>query len=244
MSSKPTSEQKLLEVKNVSAHYGRARALSGITFDIPEGIIAGFIGANGAGKTTLLKIISGLLKPSDGEVWYRGVRIDKLKAHEIIRYGIAHVPEGCEIFKKITVRENLEIGSYTQKDKGKITEAMERVFKHFPILKERRNQKAGTLSGGEQQMLAISRGLMSSPKLLLSDEPSLGLSPIMIEEIGKIIKDIHMEGTTILLVEQNALLALRLSQKAFVLETGNLIMEGETDELLHNEEIKKAYIGI
>lgn len=244
MSLKPTWEGKLLEVKNLFAHYGKALALNNVSFCVPEGIIAAFIGANGAGKSSLLRIISGLMRPTGGEIWYEGVRIDRAPPHAIVEYGIAHAPEGRGIFAKMNVLENLKIGSYRQRDKKKIIRDLERVFRHFPVLKERVNQRAGTLSGGEQQMLAISRSLMSGPKLLLLDEPSLGLSPLMTEEIGQIITDINEERTTIMLVEQNARLALKLSQRAYVLDTGNLIMEGETEKLVQNDEVKKAYFGI
>jgi branched-chain amino acid transport system ATP-binding protein len=244
MLSKPISGPRLLEVENVFVRYGKAPALEKISFDIPEGIIAAFVGANGAGKTTLLRVISGLKKPESGLIRYRGKRIDVLRAYQIIRHGVAHVPEGGEIFRKITVRENLDMGSYTQKDRKKVAGALERVYHHFPVLKERGSQMAGTLSGGEQQMLAISRALMSSPQLLLSDEPSLGLSPVMIQEIGRIIQDINHEGTSILLVEQNIQLALKLSQKAYVLDAGRLVVGGETRSLMDNEDVKKAYLGV
>ena len=244
MSLKPTSEQKLLEVKNIVAHYGKALALNDVSFSIPAGVIAAFIGANGAGKSTLLRVITGLVKATSGEVWYQGVRVDKVPTHTIIEHGIAHAPEGRGIFAKMSVLDNLKMGGYTQRDKEKMAECMERAFRHFPVLKERSSQRAGTLSGGELQMLAISRGLMSNPKLLLLDEPSLGLSPLMTEEIGRVVKDINSEGTTIILVEQNARLAFRLSQRAYVLEVGKLVLEGDTSELIKDENVVKAYFGV
>ncbi len=243
MLSRLTSDQKLLEVKHVAAHYGKVKALDDITLDIPEGMIVSLIGANGAGKSTLLKIISGLIKPTFGSIWFQGTRIDGLPPHKITKLGIVHIPEGRRLFTKMTVLENLRMGRYTRKDGKKAVEVMERAFHHFPVLKDRIKQRAGTLSGGEQQMLAIARGLMSEPTLMILDEPSIGLSPIMTAEIGRVISDIYKEGTTVMLAEQNARLALKLSQRAYVFEIGRLTLQGNTEELIHNEAVVKAYLS-
>lgn len=243
MSSKPTSEQKLLEVKNLNAQYGKVHALSNISLDISEGMIAALIGANGAGKSTTLNTIAGLMKPTSGSIWFGGKRIAGLPPHEITAMGIILVPEGRRLFTKISVMDNLKMGRYTRKSGKRTAEAMERAFHHFPILKERIKQRAGTLSGGEQQMLAIARALMVEPQLMLLDEPSIGLSPLMTAEIGKVIADINKEGTTVILAEQNARLALKLSREAYVLETGHLALHGKTEELIHNEKIIKAYLS-
>ena len=240
MSLKPTLEEKLLEAKDLVVHYGKTQALKSVSLNIPEGMIVALIGANGAGKSTILRIISGLMSPTSGEVWFEGKRIDRTPAHQIARLGIAHVPEGRRLFTKMSVLDNLRIGS---RDGKRTTEAMERVFEHFPILKQRVKQRAGTLSGGEQQMLAIGRGLMAEPRLLLLDEPSLGLSPIMTSEIAQIIVEINRQGTTILLAEQNARLALKLSQKGYVLETGLIALSGNTENLVHNEAVIRAYLS-
>ena len=240
MSSKPTSEEKLLEVKNLVVHYGKNAAVKGISLDIPKGKIVALIGANGAGKSTLLKVISGLMRPTSGEVWFEGKRIDRVPAHHIVKLGVTHVPEGRRLFSKMSVLDNLRIGS---RDGEGMTALMGRVFQHFPRLQERLKQRAGTLSGGEQQMLAIGRGLMAAPSLLLLDEPSLGLSPMMTMEIARIVVEINRAGTTILLAEQNARLALKLSQKGYVLETGLITLEGDTEALIHNEEVIKAYLS-
>ncbi len=240
MSSKLTSDEKLLEVKDLVVHYGKTRALKGVSLDIPEGMIVALIGANGAGKSTILRIASGLMKLTSGQVWFERNRIDTLPAHQIAKLGIVHVPEGRRLFTKMSVLDNLKIGS---RDGKRVNEVMERVFQHFPILRERIKQHAGTLSGGEQQMLAIARGLMAEPRLLLLDEPSLGLSPIMTMEIARIIVEINRQGTTILLAEQNAKLALKLSQRAYVLETGLVALAGNTEELMHNDAVRKAYLS-
>ena len=243
MSSKLTSDQKLLEIRNITAHYGRIQALKDVSLEVPEGMIVALIGANGAGKSTTLKIISGLMRPSNGSIWFQGTRIDRLLPHETTKRGIVHVPEGRRLFAKMTVLDNLRMGRYTRKSGIGASEAMSRVFHHFPILKERMKQRAATLSGGEQQMLAIGRGLMAEPKLILLDEPSIGLSPIMTFEIGQIIVDINKEGTTVILAEQNARLALKLSKQAYVFETGHIALQGNTEELIHNEEVIKAYLS-
>jgi len=240
MSSKPTSEEKLLEVKDLVVHYGKNQAVKGVSLDIPKGMIVALIGANGAGKSTLLKVISGLMKPTSGEVWFEGKRVDRVPAHTIVKLGITHVPEGRRLFSKMSILDNLKMGS--RNGKGMAT-LMGRVFQHFPRLQERIKQRAGTLSGGEQQMLAIGRGLMAEPSLLLLDEPSLGLSPLMTMEIARIVVEINREGTTILLAEQNARLALKLSQKGYVLETGRVTLEGDTEALVHNKDVIKAYLS-
>jgi len=234
----------LLEVKDITAHYYKVPAVRNISIAVENNKIATLIGSNGAGKTTILRTISGLKHPTTGEIRFKGQRIDKLPPHEINALGIAMVPEGRRVFPQMTVLENLLVGAFLRKDKGGIQKDMEEVvFRHFPRLKERTNQAAGTLSGGEQQMLAMGRALMSAPELLLLDEPSLGLSPIMCGEIGKIIRDIHSDGKTVILVEQNARLALALAQHAYVIETGNITLSGPADELRNNDNVKKAYLG-
>ena len=233
----------LLEVKDISVYYGVIQALKGISFTVEEGEIVALIGANGAGKTTTMQSIMGLNHPKTGSIYYNGERIDNIPTHKIVKKGMTQVPEGRHDFQELTVYENLIMGAYTVKDKEKIKEDIQEMFKLFPRLEERRNQIAGTLSGGEQQMLAISRALMSHPKLLLLDEPSMGLSPILVDEVFDIIKHIHSEGTTILVVEQNAEKALSIADKAYVLETGNIILSGTGKELKNNDDVKKAYLG-
>ena len=234
----------LLEVKDTTVHYHKVAAIRNISINVEHGEIVALIGSNGAGKTTTLRAISGLNHPSTGEIHYAGQRIDKLPAHKINALGIAMVPEGRRVFPQMTVLENLLMGAFLRKDKEDIQKDLEEVvFKHFPRLKERTKQAAGTLSGGEQQMLAMGRALMSAPKLLLLDEPSLGLSPIMCGEIAKIIGDIHAEGRTVILVEQNARLALALAQHAYVIETGDIVLSGPAEELRENDDVKKFYLG-
>ena len=234
----------LLEVKDITAHYYKVPAVRNISITVEDSEIVTLIGSNGAGKTTILRAISGLKHPTTGEIRFKGQRIDNLPPHEINALGIAMVPEGRRVFPQMTVLENLLVGAFLRRDKDGIQKDMEEVvFRHFPRLKERTNQAAGTLSGGEQQMLAMGRALMSAPKLLLLDEPSLGLSPIMCGEIGKIIRDIHSDGKTVILVEQNARLALALAQHAYVIETGNITLSGPADELRNNDNVKKAYLG-
>ncbi len=234
----------LLEVKDITAHYYKVPAVRNISITVEDNKIVTLIGSNGAGKTTILRTISGLKHPTTGEIRFKGQRIDKLPPHEINGLGIAMVPEGRRVFPQMTVLENLLVGAFLRKDKDGIQKDMQEVvFRHFPRLKERTNQAAGTLSGGEQQMLAMGRALMSAPELLLLDEPSLGLSPIMCGEIGKIIRDIHSDGKTVILVEQNARLALALAQHAYVIETGNITLSGPADELRNNDNVKKAYLG-
>ncbi len=234
----------LLEAKDITVHYTKVAAVRNISINVEDGEIAALIGSNGAGKTTTLRAISGLKHPTTGEILFKGKRIDKLPPHKINALGIAMVPEGRRVFPQMTVLENLLMGAFLRKDKDDIQKDLEEVvFRHFPRLKERKNQDAGTLSGGEQQMLAMGRALMSAPKLLLLDEPSLGLSPIMCMEIGKIIRDIHTEGKTVILVEQNARLALALAQHAYVIETGDIVLSGPAKELRNNDNVKKAYLG-
>lgn len=233
----------LLEIKDLKVHYGKAEALKGISMGIEEGTIVTLIGANGAGKTTTLRTISGAKAPTSGKIWFQGERIDDLPPHEIARRGIAHVPEGRRILATMTVLENLEMGAYLRKDKSGIARDLENLYEHFPVLKERRRQMAGSLSGGEQQMLATARAMMAGPKLLLMDEPSMGLSPVLVEEVGKMITNINQTGVTIMLVEQNARIALRLADRAYVLEVGNIVLAGEAKELINDEHVKKAYLG-
>jgi len=233
----------LLDVKDLSVSYGAIEAVQGISFSVDEGEIVTLIGANGAGKSTTLKTISGLLRPKSGHIRFAGQDLTTLPAEEIVRRGVVHVPEGRRIFATLTVRENLEMGAYTRNDKEEIAQSMERVFKSFPRLRERLNQLGGTLSGGEQQMLAVGRALMSRPKLLLLDEPSMGLSPILVEEIFKIIQEINQQGTSILLVEQNAFMALQVAHRGYVLETGTIPLAGTAAELSKNPRVVEAYLG-
>ena len=233
----------LLSVKNASVYFGKVSGIKDVSIDVEEGQIVALIGANGAGKSTTLRAISGLKQPSKGEIWFKGERIDHLSPEEITMRGIAHVPEGRRVFPFMTVKENLEMGAFTRKDKGGIARDLESVFKHFPRLRERLTQAAGTMSGGEQQMLAMGLALMSDPKVVLMDEPSLGLSPILCQEIAKIIKEIHAEGRTVVLVEQNARLALSLAQKGYVLETGSVVLEDDAKALLENDKVQETYLG-
>jgi branched-chain amino acid transport system ATP-binding protein len=233
----------LLEVKNLNVYYGAIHALQGISFDISEGEVVTLIGSNGAGKSTTLSTISGLLRPRVGSVSFRDKNITLTQAQDIVKLGISQSPEGRKIIATLTVLENLEMGAYTRTDKAEINASLERVFKSFPRLKERQKQLGGTLSGGEQQMLAMGRALMSKPTLLLLDEPSMGLSPILVEEIFNIILEINKQGTSILLVEQNAQMALSVSHRGYVLETGRIVLQGNSDDLLHNPEVMEAYLG-
>ena len=233
----------LLEAKDLNVYYGAIHALQGVSFSVDEGEIVSLIGANGAGKSTTLKTISGLLRPRVGDVLLRGESLKTMPAQDIVRRGVIHVPEGRKIFAPLTVQENLEMGAFTRKDKVEIRQNMERVFQSFPRLKERLSQFGGTLSGGEQQMLAIGRGMMARPKVLLLDEPSMGLAPILVEEIFSIIKEINSQGVAILLVEQNALMALSVANRGYVLETGRIVLEGTGQELLQNPQVMKAYLG-
>ncbi len=233
----------LLEVKDLNVYYGAIHALQGISFNVDEGEIVSLIGANGAGKSTTLKTVSGLLHPRSGQVNLRGESLVNTPAQDIVRKGVIHVPEGRRIFAPLTVQENLEMGAFTRTDPAEIQASMERVFKSFPRLKERLSQLGGTLSGGEQQMLAIGRGMMARPKVLLLDEPSMGLAPILVEEIFSIIQEINSQGVSILLVEQNALMALSVAHRGYVLETGRIVLTGTGQELLQNPQVMKAYLG-
>lgn len=233
----------MLSVKNLEVHYGMIKAIKDVSFEVNQGEVIALIGANGAGKTTILHTVSGLLQSSRGQVIFEGRDITKVPAHKIVGLGMAHVPEGRRVFSQLTVLENLRLGAYTRKDKGEMEETLRMIYTRFPRLEERKNQIAGTLSGGEQQMLAMGRALMSHPKIILMDEPSMGLSPIFVEEVFNIIRDISAGGTTVLLVEQNAKKALTIANRAYVLETGNIILEGEADKLLNDESVKKAYLG-
>ena len=233
----------MLSVKDLNVYYGSIHAIKGISFEVNEGEIVTLIGANGAGKTTTLHTISGLLRPKTGEVVFCGNNLTSMEAHKIIGLGLAQVPEGRRIFANMSVMENLQMGAYTRKDKTGIENDYEMVFERLPRLKERRKQAAGTLSGGEQQMLAIGRALMCKPKMLLLDEPSMGLSPLLVQEIFGIIRDVNRMGVTVLLVEQNAKMALEIANRAYVLETGSVAMSGDAKELADNEQVKKAYLG-
>lgn len=233
----------MLEVKDLEVNYGVIKAIKGVSFEVNEGEVISLIGANGAGKTTILHAISGLLNKSNGSVTFEGTDITKVPAHKIVAMGMAHVPEGRRVFAQLTVLENLKLGAYTRNDKKEMEDTLNMVYERFPRLKERKNQLAGTLSGGEQQMLAMGRALMSHPKLILMDEPSMGLSPIFVEEIFSIIRDISAEGTTVLLVEQNAKKALSIADRAYVLETGNITLTGDAKNLMNDESVKKAYLG-
>lgn len=233
----------MLKVNNINVYYGAIHAIKGISLEVKQGEIVTLIGANGAGKSTILKTISGLLRPKTGEVLFENQNLHTLEAQDIVRAGVCQVPEGRRVFANMSVYENLELGAYLQKDKAAIKNNLEYVFVKFPRLKERINQMAGTLSGGEQQMLAIGRAMMSKPKVMLLDEPSMGLAPLLVKEIFSIIKEINEAGTTILLVEQNANMALSIANYAYVLETGKIVLEGKAKELAESDEIRKAYLG-
>lgn len=233
----------LLAIKNITVHYGMAEAVRGVSLDIAEGEIITLIGANGAGKSTIMKTISGTKKPITGEIWFRRERIDKLSPEKIVARGIAHVPERRRVFPYMSVSDNLKAGAYLRKD-SEIGPDLENVFHHFSVLKQRLGQMAGTLSGGEQQMLAMARGLMAGPSLMLLDEPSLGLAPIMVMEVANIATEINKQGVGIILVEQNVGLAFRLAQRAYVLETGSIVLEGDTAKLLNDQRVKEGYLGI
>ncbi len=233
----------MLEVRNLHVHYGVIEAIKGINFDVNQGEVIALIGANGAGKTTTLHTVSGLIAPSEGTITFEGKDITKTPGHKIVSMGMAHVPEGRRVFAELTVLQNLKMGAYTRSDKKEIQDSLEMVYKRFPRLLERKNQLAGTLSGGEQQMLAMGRALMSKPSIILMDEPSMGLSPIFVNEIFDIIKEVSAQGTTVLLVEQNAKKALSIADRAYVLETGRIVLEGKASDLMNNDAIKKAYLG-
>ncbi len=233
----------MLRISHMNLYYGAIHALHDIEFHVNAGEIVTLIGANGAGKTSILNAVSAIVPYRDGEVTFNGQSLAKVPAYQLIYRGLAHVPEGRRVFAKMTVKENLEMGAFSRKDAKGIHADMDRVYQHFPRLKERRSQHAGTLSGGEQQMLAIGRALMSNPKLLMMDEPSMGLSPILVSEIFNIIREINNEGTTVLLVEQNAHMALSLANRGYVLETGKIVLEGTAQALLNNADVKRAYLG-
>ena len=233
----------MLEVKDLEVYYGVIQAIKGISFHVDKGEVIALIGANGAGKTTTLHTVTGLISPKNGHVLFEGKDITKVPAHKIVSMGMAHVPEGRRVFAELSVYENLKMGAYTRKDKNEIEESLKNVYKRFPRLEERKNQMSGTLSGGEQQMLAMGRALMSRPKIILMDEPSMGLSPIMVNEIFDIIRSVSESGTTVLLVEQNAKKALSIADRAYVLETGKIVLEGKAKDLLEDDSIKKAYLG-
>lgn len=233
----------LLEVKDLEVHYGVIKALKGLSFEVNEGEVVALIGANGAGKTTTLHTITGLIEATSGSVLYDGTELTRTPAHKIVSLGMAHVPERRRVFADLSVLANLKLGAYTRSDKAEIAESLDMVFQRFPRLLERKNQLAGTLSGGEQQMLAIGRALMSKPKIILMDEPSMGLSPIYVNEVFEIIKKVSADGTTVLLVEQNAKKALSIADRAYVIETGNITLSGDAKDLLNNDDVKKAYLG-
>ncbi len=233
----------MLQVKEIDVYYGAIHALKNMSLEVEQGSIVTLIGANGAGKTTTLKTISGILRPRSGSVFFKDIDVSKVAPEKIVGMGISQVPEGRRVFASMSVLENLEMGAYLRKNKKEIADDMDNVFVRFPRLKERRKQMAGTLSGGEQQMLAIGRALMARPQLLLMDEPSMGLAPLLVKEIFAIIKDINERGTTILLVEQNAHMALSIADKAYVIETGEIVLQGSAEQLLKSEDVKKAYLG-
>lgn len=233
----------MLKITDLEVYYGVIQAIKGISFEVNEGEVIALIGANGAGKTTILHTVTGLIQPKKGKIEFEGTDITKVPAHKIVSMGMAHVPEGRRVFAQLSVYENLKMGAFTRSDKNEIEETLKMVYKRFPRLEERKNQLAGTLSGGEQQMLAMGRALMSHPKIILMDEPSMGLSPIFVNEIFDIIKEVSAGGTTVLLVEQNAKKALSIADRAYVLEIGNIKLEGPADELMNNDAIKKAYLG-
>ena len=235
--------EPILEVKDLSVYYGVIQALKGISFHVDKGEIVALIGANGAGKTTTLHTLSGLLKAYRGDITYKGQELTKIPNHKIVSLGMAQVPEGRRVFAEMTVLQNLKMGAYTRSDKSEMEATLADIYRRFPRLEERKNQLAGTLSGGEQQMLAMGRALMSHPDLILMDEPSMGLSPIFVNEIFSIIEDVNKDGVTVLLVEQNAKKALSIANRAYVLETGSISKEGDASELLHDEAIRKAYLG-
>ena len=233
----------MLEIKDLEVYYGMIQAIKGISFEVNEGEVIALIGANGAGKTTILHTISGLIAPKKGSITFEGQEITKIPAHKIVENGLAQVPEGRRVFPSLSVLQNLKLGAYTRKDKKEIDDTLQMIYERFPRLEERKNQPAGTLSGGEQQMLAMGRALMSKPRIILMDEPSMGLSPIFVNEIFDIIKQVSASGTTVLLVEQNAKKALSIADRGYVLETGKIVKEGKASDLLNDEAVKKAYLG-
>ncbi|MGN0322646.1 MAG: ABC transporter ATP-binding protein [Oliverpabstia sp.] len=233
----------MLEIRDLEVYYGMIQAIKGVSFEVNQGEVIALIGANGAGKTTILHTITGLLSPKKGSVIFEGKDITKIPAHKIVSLGMAHVPEGRRVFADLSVYENLKMGAFTRKNKNEFEEILRKVYDRFPRLEERKNQMAGTLSGGEQQMLAMGRALMSKPSIILMDEPSMGLSPILVNEIFDIIQEVSKSGTTVLLVEQNAKKALSIADRAYVLETGKIVLDGKAEDLLNDDSIKKAYLG-
>jgi len=233
----------LLEIKNLTVYYDKAIAVEDVSLNVDEGEIISIVGANGAGKTTVIRTISGLKKPTSGEIWFQGKRIDEMPPYDIVKLGISQIPAGRQIFTTMSVLDNLKVGAYLRKDQDGIKKDLKGIYQHFPILEERHAQMGGQLSGGQQQMLAVARALMASPKLLLMDEPSIGLSPILVAEVGKIIKDINSRGISILLVEQNARMALKLASRAYILETGKIALKGNCEDLINDEEVKRCYLG-
>jgi branched-chain amino acid transport system ATP-binding protein len=233
----------LLEIKDLKVQYGKAKAVEGVSLHVQEGEVISIVGANGAGKTTIIRTISGLKKATSGEILYQNKRIDKLKPHSIVKLGISQIPAGRMIFGPMSVLDNLKTGAYLRKDRDEVNRDLENIYVHFPILKERQNQLGAQLSGGQQQMLAIARALMAKPKLMLMDEPSIGLSPILVAEVSNIIRDINKQGISILLVEQNCRMALKLSSRAYILELGSIALEGESDKLINDDRVKKLYLG-
>ena len=243
MTMDKTNGAAMLSVENLQVFYGAIHAIKGVSFEARQGEIVSLIGANGAGKSTILGTIAGLIRPKEGDCLFEGASLRAVEAHQIVKRGLALVPEGRRIFSRMTVQENLEMGAYSRRDKEGIEADLKRVFESFPRLKERRRQVGGTLSGGEQQMLATARALMSNPRMMMMDEPSMGLSPILVQEIFSIIQEINRQGTTVLLVEQNAKMALSIASRAYVLETGRVVLSGEAREMLDNEQVRRAYLG-
>jgi branched-chain amino acid transport system ATP-binding protein len=233
----------MLEIKNIKVHYGKIEAIKGVSLKVIDGEVVALLGANGAGKTTILRTISGLLRPTAGEIWFNGQIINRFESSQIVKMGIGHVPEARRVFPYMSVEDNILIGAYVRADKSGIKEDLMEMYEHFPVLEQRKKQRAGSLSGGEQQMLAISRALMCKPKLVLMDEPSVGLSPIMESEIANIIFNINKKGIGVLLVEQRAAMALRLAKRSYIMEIGRIVFSGDKDEILNNQIIKKAYLG-
>jgi branched-chain amino acid transport system ATP-binding protein len=234
---------KLLEIKNLTVHYGKALALDNVSLEIEEGEIVSIVGANGAGKTTLIRSVSGLKAPTAGEIWFKGKRIDGTPPYHLVKMGIVQIPAGRQIFPTMSVLDNLQVGAHLRKDRDGIKKDLDEVYRHFPILKERRSQAGGQLSGGQQQMLAVGRALMANPQLLLMDEPSMGLAPILVAEVGNIIQDINSRGISILLVEQNCRLALQLAKRAYILAIGKIGLQGSSQDLIDNEEVQRCYLG-
>jgi branched-chain amino acid transport system ATP-binding protein len=233
----------LLEIRGITVYYGKSMAIQDVSLGVVEGAVVSIIGANGAGKSTVLRALSGLVRSMRGEIWFRGSRIDGRETTEIVRLGISLVPEGRQLFPYLSVLSNLKLGASLRRDKGEISDSLREVYKLFPRLEERRNQKAGTLSGGEQQMLAIGRGLMARPKLLCMDEPSLGLAPIVVEQLGEVIRDINKSGASVLLVEQNVHLALGVASRAYALQVGRVVLEGDIETMKSSDIVKRAYLG-